>query len=86
MGAKRKSKNGKYEINCINMASELFVASECYRRGWICNVTMGYAKSCDLLVKYGKEQKALEVKAKVEKMAHGAWISPMNVKRTSSMS
>ena len=71
MGAKRKSKNGNDEINNINMASELFVASECYRRGWICNVTMGNAKCCDLLVKYGKEQKALEVKAKSGK--DGSW-------------
>ena len=56
----------------VNMASELFVASECYRRGWVCSIVMANAKRCDLHVSFdsGRDFKVLEVKAKTGMDGH----------------
>ncbi|CAI8233181.1 MAG: Uncharacterised protein [Methanobacteriota archaeon] len=61
----------KYEIG---MAGELFVASECFRRGIWVSITMGNHKTVDLMAQNPKsgDVKCLEVKSKSPK--DGAWI------------
>ena len=70
---KNRSKNSSDErASRVNMASEFFVASECYRRGWIPSVVIGNAKCCDLHVSFGnRDPKIIEVKAKSVK--NGSW-------------
>jgi len=58
----------------ISMAAEYFIASECYRRGWVCSIVIGNAKTCDLHVSLppkSREVKTLEVKSKGPK--DGMW-------------